>query len=181
MTRTEIANIALHALGIGRIEDIADDDTAAEACRDLMSTAVSEVVNKVTVCQLLTRQALIPTGTPVDGWAASYAYPTAPPMLRPVRLASGADNYREGALLHTDDPAAVLVYVRKDFDPQDLPDHVADAIGLTLALRMASSQGKDERLAEVVPLQDKAIKRAQAIEGAYINPPTKPKLWGAPR
>lgn len=181
MTRTDIANMALKAIGAGRIEDINDIDDTATSCRDQIDVAVQDYGNTVVSNALVSRRPLVPTGVAVDGYSSSYAFPTAPPMLRPLRLESGAAYYREGGLLHTNDPAAVLVYVRSDFDAPDLPTYAAEAIAMKLALLIVSDLGKDERLGTVAQLYHAAIAKAKAIEGRSLNPDRPKALWGDPR
>lgn len=178
MTRTAIANVALKALGAGRIDDINDIDDVATSCRDMMDLAISYYGNEVITSKMITRQALVPSGTAVDGFQYSYAFPTSPPVLRPLRLASGYPLYPEGSFINTDDSEAVLVYMRSDFDAPDLPDYAGECIGLKLALLIAADQGKDERKPVVERDLMLATNQAKATEGRLLNPAKNTKRWG---
>lgn len=181
MTKTDIANIALRTIGVGRIDSIDDSDDTSTSCRETIDRAVNDYAQAVVTNAMLVRQALVVAGTPVDAWSYAYALPTTPPVLRPVRLASGSPYYREGGILHTNDPAAVLVYIKGGVDVADLPDHAAEAIGFRLAVLLASDQGKDERLDKAFQLYSQAIAKAKDIEGRYNTPQTRSRLWGTPQ
>jgi hypothetical protein len=180
-TNTYIANLALKALGSGRIDDITGSDTVSTSCRDVLDVAVQHVVNNVVIPAITTRQALVMAGTAVDGYLYAYNFPTSPAMLRPVRLASGCDYYREASTLHTNDPDAVLVYVRSNYDVADLPYYTLLAIGMKLAELLAEDLGKDERLPAVEMKLKNAMDDCKSTEGRYLNPPVSPTLWGRAR
>jgi len=179
MTTTDIANVALKALGAGRIADINAADRVSTACRESMDAAINDFANKVVINAMITRQALVASVDPVDGYLYCYVLPTSPVMIRPLRLETGLAFYREGGKLHTDDSAAVLVYVGGVVDTADLPEYACLAIAYKLAILIIFDMGKDARMGTVAALYEDAVSRARAFNGRDNNPGTVTTRWGS--
>lgn len=141
MTKTDIANIALRALGAGSTPDITGSDSVSVSCLAAFPVAYDDLTQRVTINALVTRQSLVPTPTspnglgpnipvavdqwrnnygqssipvmlqPLELWTMNYFVPTSPGMLRPLGLDSGMAFYIEGGVLYTNDAAASLIYV----------------------------------------------------------------------
>lgn len=154
-----ICNLALGRAKVAtRIESLEESSAEARACRSVYSGARDRLLAAYPWPWVRASQALALLDVTPTNWAYAYALPA--DYLQPLELDNGLRASRPdqrleyeivageaGPELHTDQPDAVLRYVRASSDPGLWSPAFRDALAWAVAADLALVLAKDEQLA----------------------------------
>jgi hypothetical protein len=166
VTETQIANMALHRLGVERISSLNDDNKRASLMKDLYPVIRDELLETGFWNFAMRRVELAQSGTPSFGWGYSYGLPcdfirlytlTSSsakggsrhlPEFFPTTFTQNPDFVIEDDLILTDIGTAFCVYTSRQTDTSKFSAGFVKALYLKLAAEAAYSLVQDRNLVE---------------------------------